>query len=316
MRVFSNTSIGKAMIAGFRRRYPGIEVEYRNVGSQEIQRQMVNGPPAGEAAADVLWSSAMDIQTKLINDGHAQTYRSPEAGALPDWAKWRDQGYGVSAEPVMFAYNRRLLPESRAPRSHADLLKELRAEPQAWQGALTLFDPDVSGVGLLYLSQDKQLFPEADALYGAIAASDPGLYRGALHMMRGVEDGRHRFAYNIVEAFAAERAAANPDIAVIRPEDYYIVVSRVAFINRDAPHPNAARLFLDYMLSREGQRLLASERIAPVRTDLTPDIGRSDARSRPIRIGPGLLANHDQQRREDMLSEWRRRLVKDEATAR
>jgi iron(III) transport system substrate-binding protein len=42
----------------------------------------------------------MDLQAKLINDGYAQGYLSPEKPALPATAVWKNMGYGVTAEPV------------------------------------------------------------------------------------------------------------------------------------------------------------------------------------------------------------------------
>lgn len=124
-------------------------------------------------------------------------------------------------------------------------------------------------------------------------------------MFESVSSGLHPLAYNITLSHAEVWSQRNPDIVHVIPDDYYLAISRVAFINRTARHPNAARLFLDYMLSLEGQRLLARGHIMPVRIDITPDSTRNDPRMRPIRVGPALLANQDQQTRLHRLNDWR-----------
>lgn len=247
----------------------------------------------------------MDIQIKLINDGYASTYRSPEVAALPSWANWRNQGYGISAEPVVFAYNSRDLPPDRVPRGHSDLLRLLRLHPADYREKLTTFDAETSGIGFMYLSADVQIYPDAWALTTAIGQSHPGLYRTGGEMFESVSSGRHPLAYNITLSHAEVWSLRDPNIAHVIPDDYYLAISRVAFINKAAAHPNAARLFLDYMLSLEGQRLLAKGHIMPARTDISSEALRNDPRVRPIRVGPALLANHDQQTRLHLLNAWR-----------
>lgn len=304
--IYANTERAALMVDGFRKRYPGIEVRYANVTSNEIQQRVVNETGADQPRADLIWSSAMDIQIKLINDGYAAAYRSPEAHALPSWANWRNQGYGVSAEPVIFAYNKRYLPPDRVPRGHGDLLRLLRTHPDDYRGRLTTFDAETSGIGLLYLSADAQIYPDAWALTTAIGRTQPGLYRTGGEMFESVSSGRRPLAYNITLSHAEVWSQRNSDIVRIMPDDYYLAISRVAFINKSAAHPQAARLFLDYMLSLDGQRLLALGHIMPVRTDITPDAFRNDPRIRPIQVGPALLANHDQQTRLHILNAWRK----------
>ena len=303
--IYANTQRAAPMIEGFRRRYPEIDVQYQNVTSNEIQRRVVDETRTDRPRSDLVWSSAMDIQIKLINDGYASTYRSSEVSALPSWANWRNQGYGVSAEPVVFAYNSRDLPASRVPRSHSDLLRLLRQHPSDYRNKLTTFDAETSGIGLLYLSADVQIYPDAWALTTAIGESDPGLYRSGGEMFEAVSSGRHPLAYNITLSHAEVWSLRDPNIVHVVPDDYYLAISRVAFINKTAAHPNAARLFLDYMLSLEGQKLLAEGHIMPVRSDITSEAARNDPRVRPIRVGPALLANHDQQTRLHQLNAWR-----------
>ena len=74
-----------AVAARFTRLYPGVRVEYHDMNSVELYRRFLAEQKEG-SRADVLWSSAMDLQVKLVNDGHAQPHRSAETAALPSWA--------------------------------------------------------------------------------------------------------------------------------------------------------------------------------------------------------------------------------------
>lgn len=243
----------------------------------------------------------MDGQIKLVNDGYALTYRSREARNLPKWAIWRNQGFGLTAETIGFAYNKRLIPEAEVPRSHADLLRSLREHPERWAGRISVYDPVRSGVAFLHLSEDTQAWSDAWPLMDAIGTSRPLILVGGEEMMESLASGKSAFAYNMNQPFAAwwVRHRGASDIGLVTPSDYHLSISRVAFIPRAAPHPNAAKLFLDYAMSQEGQRTLGETGLPPARA-----YGGSMAGDRPVRVGPALLANLDQERRRQILARW------------
>lgn len=137
--VYGNTDVAGPVVAGFERRFPRVKVRYHELTATAIQKAIIAEAAAGRPVADLAWSSSMDIQVKLVNDGYAQAYRSPGAARLPRWAVWRDAGFGITAEPIGFAYNRRLLAPADVPRSHADLASGDPREP----GALARQDRDV-----------------------------------------------------------------------------------------------------------------------------------------------------------------------------
>ena len=301
--VYMNSDGHEDVTDGFHQRFPKIKVRPVTLTSVKIRERLIAETEAGRPVADVAWSSTMDIQVKLINDGYAQTYRSPEAKGLPTWAVWRDQGFGVTAEPIVFAYNRKLLKESEVPRSHGALLAALRADPVRWRGRIAMYDPEKSGLGFLYMSGDLQVYPDAQALYDELAGAEPGLFVVGSSMLNSLT-GQHAMAFGLTKTFAEwwERRR-NPNLVYVVPSDYQLLISRVAFITRSAPHPKAARLFLDYLMSDEGQRRLARSGLPPIRS-----VGGATALgpgARPIRVGPALLANFDQGRRAELLARWK-----------
>ena len=122
-------------------------------------------------------------------------------------------------------------------------------------------------------------------------------------MLQAVAQGRQAIAYNVIGSYALERARTDPRIGVAFLQDYTLVTSRIAFIAREAAHPAAAKLFLDFLLSREGQSLLARRSLWPVRTDVAAR-RLPAAQARPIRVGPQLLVNLDRVKRQRFLRDW------------
>ncbi|PZR35922.1 MAG: iron ABC transporter substrate-binding protein [Caulobacter segnis] len=302
--VYINNDVQQPLVDDFERRFPKVKLRFVVLTSRDMQTRVIEEATNGEPVADVVWTSAMDTQVKLINDGYAQTYDSPEARNLPAWARWRDQGFGVTSEPIVFVYNKRLLKPGEVPRSHAALLAALRGDPERWRGKVALYDPERSGMGFFYLSSNTQFYPDAWTLYDAIAATGAPTYVPAKPILDRVASGEHLLAFDMSGSYAdwyVRNHAA--DTAYVVPEDYHLSISRVAFITRAARHPSAARVFLDYLMSEGGQRSLLEARLTPIRSGM----GAGDpAGGRPVKVGPALLANFDQGRRAELLARWRR----------
>lgn len=294
------------LLKEFRAANPSVRLQYRELSSTALYRRFVEETRAGKPSADLLWSAAMDLQTKLVNDGYAQAYASPEKPYLPQWAVWKNQAYGVTAEPIVFAYNRRLVPAADVPRTHGDFIRLLRAKRAFYRGRTATYDPVRSSVGYLYMSQDLQLNRDTSALMKELGQTRISLFESSSAMLDALSSGRQLLAYNVIGSYALERQAQDRSIGVVMPTDYTLVTSRIALIAREARHPNAAKLFLDFLLSRRGQFLLSRRFITPARDDVPSHVGARAPASvaRAVRIGPALIANLDQIKRRHFAAEW------------
>ena len=124
-----------------------------------------------------------------------------------------------------------------------------------------------------------------------------------------------RSAYNIIGSYGLLRQKKDPSIGLVFPKDYMLAFSRIAFIPKGARNPNAAKLFLDYLLSKRGQDLMANKSlIYSIRSDvtgeataanLTKDLGKA---LKPIEVGPDLLTALDKTKRLDFLKRWQEAL--------
>lgn len=294
------------LLQAFRARHPALKVEYRHFVSTELYDRFVREVAAGQPSADFLFSSAMDTQIKLVNDGYAQSYASPEKPYLPAWAIWKNEAYGLTAEPIVFAYNRRLLSPAEAPRSHDQLEEFLRRKRAALRGKVGTYDVERSSTGFLFFTQDEQISHDTWKLLKALGRTQPRFDVLAHDILARVSSGEQVLAYNVMSSYALERRAHDPWVEVVFPTDYTLVMSRIGFISKQAQHPAAAKLFLDFLLSREGQSLLAARYMTPVRTDLEPATPHADPSNlKAIHVGPALLANLDRLKYAKLISEWK-----------
>ena len=310
--IYSTTDAASAnpLVKDFEALYPGIKIEYSDLNSTELYNRFIAESAANNGTGDVIWSSAMDLQVKLVADGQAAAYASPEIKALPKWAVWKDAAYGTTYEPIAFVYNKRLMPEADVPKDHTALLKLLEAKADFYKGKITAYDPERSGVGYLFCNEDIKNFPAAWDLFKAFGKTGAKLYTSAGAMMERVTSGEHLIAYGIFGSYALNRAKKDPNLGIVLPSDYTMVTSRVAFIAKQAKHPNAAKLFLDYMLSKRGQEVIAKADLYSLRADVEGEATLKQVtkligdKARPVPIDATLLENLDQTKRLAFLSKW------------
>ena len=311
--VYSTTDAAAAnpLLKDFATLYPGVKVDYTDMNSTELYSRFIAEVAAGSGTADLLWSSAMDLQVKLVAEGNAATYASPEIPSLPKWAVWQNQAFGTTYEPITFVYNKRLLPAADVPQDHPALLALLTAKPDAYKGKITAYDPEKSGVGYLFVNEDVKHFPQAWDLFRAFGKAGIKLYTSAGAMMERVTSGEHTIAYGVFGSYALARSKKVSSLGIITPKDYTLVTSRVAFVSAKAKNPNGARLFLDYLVSKRGQSIIANQAdLYSLREDVTGEAtvkGVTELigdKARPVPIGPELLANLDEGKRLEFLKRW------------
>lgn len=307
----TDRAAAQPLIDDFEALHPGVKVDYRELASTELHQRFLRETAAGTPTADVLWSSAMDLQLKLVNDGYAARHRTPELDRLPGWGVWRQEAYATTFEPVGLAYNRRLLDERTLPRTHAALARLLADPPPALRGRVSGYDLAAAGLGLLVATQDAAASPLFWDVARGLGANGVRLHASTAAMLDDVSAGTSVLAYNVLGSYARQRMRSDRAIGLVLFEDYTLVVSRVAFVARRAAHPQAARLWLDHLLSQRGQALLAQRSgLASLRADVAGEqtagaLERTlGASLRPIALQPRLMAHLEPSRRAEFLRRW------------
>lgn len=311
--VYANTEHAavQPILDDFREAFPKIRVDYIEIKSADLYSRVSSEAAAGALKADIVWSSAMDLQFQMVTDGLAAEYESIEKAALPEWASHENKVYGVTFEPVVMVYNSRVVSPQEMPTTRTGLAEFLKGNRERMAGKVATYDPQRSGLGFFAVSHDAQISEDLWPLVEAFGAVDAKFYTSTGTMLEKLSAGEHVIAYNIVGPYAYLRAERDPNIRVVLPEDYTLVLSRLAMVTEAARHPNAARVFLDYLLSKRGQTVVADKaHLFSIRTDvegtatyagLTAELGD---RLKPVRIDPSLLDELEPTRRLPFFRKW------------
>jgi iron(III) transport system substrate-binding protein len=299
------------LVKDFNALYPGITVEYNDMNSTEVYNRFISEVAAGGDTADVLWSSAMDLQMKLAAGGYAMPYKSVEAGKIPGWAVWKDTAYGTTFEPAAFVYNKRLVTGADIPQTHADFVRII-SQPK-FQDKVTTYDIEKSGVGFMFMTQDEHDFPQFKQLEQAFGAAKVRVQSSTGTMLERISSGENLIGYNVLGSYALVRAKTDPSLGVVLPKDYTLIISRVQFISKSAKHPNAAKLWMDYLLSHRGQTVVANgSKLYAIRADVTGETTSSDLiklvgekNVRPLPVSPAVAEYLDPAIRMAFLKEWK-----------
>jgi len=313
--IYSSTDVERIefLIRAFQQKAPGIAIDYYELDTLDIFQRVVDETDAGIPTADLALSSAMDLQIKLVNDGYSAPYFSEETESLPGWANWRDEAFGFTYEPAVIIYNRALAPELKQVDSRFELAKTLSEQSSNLRGRVATYDPKHSGLGFLFGTQDAVHSEDFWYLARSLGDNDVQLMTSSASMIDKVASGNALIAYNVLGSYALARERQNPDLAITIPKDYGLVMSRIAIATKTARNPRAAGQFIDFLLSRDGQELIAGPAsLYAIRSDIQGDATARKLQETaegpliPIHLGPGLLVYLDKIKRKDFLNRWQR----------
>jgi iron(III) transport system substrate-binding protein len=253
----------EALTEGFQRKYPGIRVDYTGSHGSATVPRLISEREAGQFLLDVLVTGTitqLDLVKIDILDPIASYLVGPEArepapwldGKL-DYADKTDRYVPVFANSVMLplVYNPTLVASGEIT-SYRDLLNP------KWRGKMAMFDPRAAGFGLgfaTFLYTNEGLGKE---FMRQLFAQNIVFSRDDRQLLDWVVRGQYAIGLATSERMITEfRNKGVPVHALgaehIREGTYLTAgTSAIGVINRP-PHPNATKVYIDYLLSREGQ---------------------------------------------------------------
>ncbi len=304
----TDTEVFAPILQAFAERVPDIAIRYRETTTNELNALAERGCSGAEPAADLVISSSIDQQVKLANDGCAQPNHSAAVKALPAWAKWRDEVFGLTYEPAVIVYNRDLVPPAQVPGSRFDLIDLLRPADNPFNGRIATYDIEASGVGYLFAFMDAQQATTFGRLIEAFGRNKVVATCCSAEIIDDVASGRFLIAYNMLGSYALVRAAADHRIGIVAPSDYTLILARAALIPKRAGNADLARQFIDFALSGPGRRSLSESGLLVAFDDADGGpaaLSGAVPTLRPIALSPALLIGLDRQTRDNFLALWR-----------
>jgi iron(III) transport system substrate-binding protein len=258
-----NAADSKKLTDGFKQLYPKIDAAFYRTTDAALMERILTENRAGQNLWDVAMTTSF-YGHNLKKRGLFAPYDSPERKYFRDGYK-DPQGAWTSiyTNYAAFGYNTRAVPKASVPKSYTDLLKpdwkgQLGMDSKAyeWFGTMIRSMGEEKGLAFMReLAKQAQLRAGRTLLAQLVAA---GEFTGALTA--------YSQTFEVLKPTGApiEWVYLNPVFANIHPVG----------ISAKAPHPNAARLFIDFVLSKRGQELVRGMNRIPDRIDTPPEQAR------------------------------------------
>jgi iron(III) transport system substrate-binding protein len=258
------TQFGRPAIDAFQKRY-GIRVDAIRGDSVELAVRMTNEAKAGRVQADVFDGTA--TTTAMKNAGAALQWQPDGAKQLPK-ELWDPQGYWVATNEYVHtpAYNTNLVPKGSEPKSWQDLFDPKWKGKLAWAThATTSGGPGFVGLVLAELGEEK-----GKAYLRQLAKQDViGLGGSARSIVDQAIAGEYPIVLQIFDhqPFISAEHGAPIDFIQMNPA---MVILSSASVTKDAPHPNAGKLLIDFFISEEGQKIFRDVGYVPIAPNVPP----------------------------------------------
>lgn len=234
--------------------YPNIKVNLYRDTAQRLNQRFLQEEGAKQHVADVIGVTELGLADNLAKQGLLAKYTpTNEADVKPEFAKYNDPSgfYHIAAlGSNIISYNKDQLTEKQAPHSWKELL-----DPK-WKGKIATGNPAASGYVGTWATQMyhqygpeylKQLSTQKVLVGQSITDTNPRL-----------ASGERSVGVSADQTTAISIQAGDP-VGIIYPTDGAVLMPTPNAISAQAPHPNAARLFADFMISTKVQDFLAKK---------------------------------------------------------
>lgn len=247
----------------FTARY-GVKVNVMRAASQIIFQRLAQDLAQGAANADVFSSVDIAHFLDLKRKGRLMLYRPEGTSQLfPVFQNMDPDGYfhATVASVIALAYNTQKVTAADAPKSWKDLL-----DPK-WTDKLALGHPAYSGFAGTWAAQMFKLYGKS--YFEQLAKLRPHVSRSLLDATTLLGSGERLVTASPISPLVESADKGNP-IAIVYPSDGSLLVTTPSGIMKDAPHPNAARLFMEFLLGVEFNQVLVKARYETMRPDVKP----------------------------------------------
>jgi ABC-type Fe3+ transport system substrate-binding protein len=241
----------------FEKKYPGVTLQYTRADDLVTAQKILAEGQAGRVQADIL--DSISGMFALQQAGLLASFTVPNAGDYPPELKASD-GYWIAVIMYVFtpAINTTLLPKDQAPKTFADLLDPKLKGKMAWNGSSIAGAFGFVANILTTMGEDKGM-DYLRALAQQQVVNVDASSRAVLDQVIAGEYWINLMAFNHHAVISARKGAPTDWLKV---EPAPVTLDGVALL-KGAPHPHAAQLLLEFLLSEEGQRIFQQNDYLP-----------------------------------------------------
>lgn len=254
----------------------GIKVELFRSGGSEILRRFLQEQQAGRILADVLTASDPEALADLAESGALIPFKPADAQNIPAELQDKQGRYIAQRLNVVSFYGRtdQVAPEAM-PKSWSDLASS------QFKGKLVMTDPSFTVLQLYVVGTlSKELGWD---YYKKISANDAMIVKGGQQTFDAVRRGERAVAGGSDISYAMAGATAGFPVKVSYPSDGAFVIPAPTGVVKGSPHPNAAKLLAEFMLSKEAQQVFPESGNYGARLDTPPPADSPSLREMKIK---------------------------------
>src|SRR6185503_1940211 len=277
-----NSESAAALCQGFEKKYPGVKCNYIRTTAQVAYQRLAQDQKAGIAQCSVISSTDQSHYTRMKQDGWLQPYKPKNLPELVEAFRSFNDPDGLftatAAGLVLITYNTSVVSPAEAPKKWSDL-----TDPR-WKNKVSIGHPGFSGYVGTWVVQMKKLY--GWDYFKKLEQNKPRIGRSINDTVTMLNAKESIVAAGPSATTLESKAKGNP-LAVVYPEDGAVLMVSASGIVKNAPAPNAAKLFMEYLLSREGNDVMVSQHQDPVNKHVKPMAGaKSIADVKTIRPTP------------------------------
>jgi iron(III) transport system substrate-binding protein len=250
----------KPLVDAFAAKYPFVKPDFYRSAGEPLENRILTEDRAGGSRFDVLQADRPEF-VDLIRKGIIGKYESAERKAYSSINKDRE-GYwtNLHSSYYVLSYNRNMVPVGSVPKNWTDLLE------QRWNGNFAMDPEDYSWYRTMveYFGEDA-----GRRLMRGLAKQNPIFRKGHSLITELLAAGDFPIALVYAHRVEALKKKGAP-IEWISTTKPIVAEMRIVGLSAKTKHPNAAKLFIDFMLSRDGQQILRSFGRVVARQDLEP----------------------------------------------
>lgn len=252
MTFYANITAIEPIMEAFTKNY-GVKGNYTRISTSKFIATVLTEHQAGKLMADVL-QAPMPILEYLKDKGVLAAYQSPAAAGYPEWTRKDGNIQMFGIEYVALIYNKDLVKPQDVPRRYEDLTDS------KWRGKIVMANPASHATTISWLIGLKENVFTSEAEWmkfvKGLAANTPMFVASFGPTPAPIESGEKLIAISMPK-YIITKAPAPLDWA--RVDQPLLGTPRGMALTAAGPHPNAARLFVDYWLSRDAMKMLADQ---------------------------------------------------------
>jgi len=231
----------------------GVNAEYTRISTSKFVATAITEFEAGKLMADVV-QAPLPVLEMLKAKGVLASYRSPAAAGYPEWTRKDDQIQLFGIEYVGLIYNKERVKKEDAPKRYEDLTLP------KWRNQIVMANPANHATTISWLVGLKENVFKTEAEWRAflqgLAANKPMFVASFGPTPAPLESGEKLIGISMPK-YIVTKAPAPLDWA--RISQPLMGTPRAIAVTSSAPHPAAARAFVDYWLSRTSMEMLAKD---------------------------------------------------------